>query len=43
MATFIGTGANETITPTSVSATVTRSPLGSSPGDGSDVISGLRR
>jgi serralysin len=51
MATFIGTGANETITPAFVSGTVTRFPPGSFPGagagadvliggDGNDVLDG---
>jgi Ca2+-binding RTX toxin-like protein len=40
MATFIGTGANETITPAFVSALVTRFPLGSFPGAGADVLLG---
>src|SRR3954466_10465966 len=40
MATFTGTGANETITPGFVSATVTRSPLGSFPGPTADTLNG---
>ena len=40
MATFTGTAANETITPSSVSGTVTRNPLGSLPSDASDTIYG---
>jgi Ca2+-binding RTX toxin-like protein len=40
MATFIGTGAGETITPTTVSATVTRFPAASFPGAGNDVLLG---
>ncbi|WP_263053717.1 calcium-binding protein [Defluviicoccus vanus] len=40
MATFIGTAANETITPGSVSATVARSPTGSFPGVANDSING---
>src|SRR4051812_28705229 len=40
MATFTGTGANETITPGFVSATVTRSPQGSFPGPTADTLDG---
>src|SRR3954470_18702728 len=40
MAIFTGTGANETITPGFVSATVTRSPLGSFPGPTADTLDG---
>ncbi len=40
MATFTGTAANETITPSTVSATVTRNPPGSLPSDASDSIYG---
>ena len=38
MATFTGTSANETITPTTVSATVTRVPAGSFPSNAADTI-----
>ena len=38
MATFTGTAANETITPTTVSGTVTRVPAGSFPSDAADTI-----
>lgn len=40
MATFIGSDANETITPAGVSATVTRTPPDSSPGAAADLIDG---
>ena len=40
MATFTGTAANETITPSTVSATVTRDPLGSLPSTAADTIYG---
>jgi Ca2+-binding RTX toxin-like protein len=40
MATFTGTDANETITPEFVSATVTRNPPGSVPGDAGDTLQG---
>ena len=40
MATFLGTDANETITPSVVSATVTRTPPGSLPGAANDSING---
>jgi len=40
MATFIGTAVNESITPTFVSGTVSRFPLGSFPGAGNDVLFG---
>ncbi len=40
-ATFIGTAANEAITPTTVSATVTRVPAGSFPADGPDTLYGM--
>ncbi|CAN5227065.1 hypothetical protein BH10PSE6_BH10PSE6_00980 [soil metagenome] len=40
MATFTGTDADETITPTMVSPTVTRNPAGSFPGGGSDTLYG---
>ena len=38
MATFIGTDAAETITPTTVSGTVARNPAGSMPGPAADII-----
>jgi Ca2+-binding RTX toxin-like protein len=38
MATFTGTGADETITPDIVSPTVTADPAGSKPGNGADTI-----
>lgn len=41
MATFTGTSANETITPTTLSGTVTADPPGSLPSDASDVLYGL--
>ncbi len=40
MATFTGTSASETITPSTVSATVTRDPLGSLPSNAVDTIDG---
>jgi hypothetical protein len=40
MATFTGTAANETITPTTVSGTVTRNPAGSLPSAANDTILG---
>ena len=40
MATFTGTAANETITPATVSPTVTRDPAGSFPGPDNDTING---
>ena len=40
MATFTGTSANETITPTFVSGTVTRIPAGSFPSNAADTIDG---
>ena len=40
MATFTGTAANETITPSTVSAAVTRDPLGSLPSTAADTIYG---
>ncbi|MGE3283620.1 MAG: beta strand repeat-containing protein [Alphaproteobacteria bacterium] len=41
MATFTGTGANETITPAFVSATVTRLPPGSFPSALNDILNGV--
>ena len=40
MATFTGTAANETITPATVSLTVTRDPAGSFPDPDNDTING---
>ena len=40
MATFMGTSADETITPTLVSPSVDRSPVGAFPGDGPDTLQG---
>src|SRR5688500_14495596 len=40
MAVFLGTGADETITPTVVSATVTRDPAGAFPGAAADTLDG---
>lgn len=40
MATFVGTAANEIITPGFVSATVLRFPIGSFPGAGNDILNG---
>ncbi len=41
MATFNGTNTNETITPDTVSASVTADPAGSKPSDAADLINGL--